>query len=196
MGLIIILRRNTRPNYFRNIIEQLLNSKIGDEAIIGSGFFQEDLKFSASKTTNLANLLYQNNIKVTVIGVYNNYWQSAFNKFVTELIINKVQVNNVIRKHRWHAKVFILKKKNIPIVGIIGSSNMTRAAFDYSAPFNYEADVVMWIGGNLVSKTIKKVTQGKEQDNLGIIIAKYNKADNEGITIKQRLIQLINDIEK
>lgn len=44
----------------------------------------------------------------------------------------------------WHAKVFLAKQGNRPLVGIIGSSNITRRAFGELKKFNYECDVVMW----------------------------------------------------
>ena len=44
----------------------------------------------------------------------------------------------------WHAKVFLAKQGNVPLVGIIGSSNITRRAFGLAKDFNYECDVVFW----------------------------------------------------
>ncbi|AXJ05418.1 hypothetical protein CFN16_15200 [Pseudomonas fluorescens] len=44
----------------------------------------------------------------------------------------------------WHAKVFLAKQGNVPLVGIVGSSNITRRAFGLDKDFNYECDVVFW----------------------------------------------------
>lgn len=44
----------------------------------------------------------------------------------------------------WHAKVFLAKQGKAPLVGIIGSSNITRRAFGLDKDFNYECDVVFW----------------------------------------------------
>ncbi len=44
----------------------------------------------------------------------------------------------------WHAKIFLAKQGEVPLVGIIGSSNITRRAFGLDKDFNYECDVVFW----------------------------------------------------
>lgn len=40
--------------------------------------------------------------------------------------------------------MFLAKQGNTPLVGIIGSSNITRRAFGLDKDFNYECDVVFW----------------------------------------------------
>ena len=44
----------------------------------------------------------------------------------------------------WHAKFFLAKQGTVPLVGIIGSSNITKRAFGIDKVFNYECDVVFW----------------------------------------------------
>ncbi len=197
MGLAIFLRKNATPNYFQNIIIDSLKSKSGDEIILCSGFFQENLNghnYQVSAEANFNATLRQNNIKVTAIGVHTGVWNKAFHDFVTNLRNGRNHTDITgwkITKFKWHAKIFILLKYGKPIMAIVGSSNMTRLAFGTS-DFNYEADVILWL--DQYKKLDNSIKKHISENSRNAILANYDVDKNGGITIQQRLNDLLNDI--
>ncbi len=178
MSILIILRKQSKINVFNELLLNSINLNIANNAILCSGFFQEN-SFSASLTTGLASALYLNNIEITTIGVYNYLWRPQYVKFRDNLLSSGVRVNAKISKScKWHAKIFILKKGGNPIFGIIGSSNMTSRAFGICKNFNFEADVVLWDSNY---DQLSELTDNKSiyLSNLNeLIYVDYNKEKN------------------
>lgn len=200
MGLIIFLRKRTY-NHFREVVLKSLDCGAGNKAVMSSGFYQENFRgspYTVSTEGNLDQILLRNKIELTTIGVHNWYWLRAYKNFRDNLVMKGVNIiaKRVYRLH-WHAKIFILKKDDLPILGIIGSSNMTRNAFGITHPFNYEADVIMWLDdaeklNNIMSEIINEQGQFSNE----IIVTDYDPDKNFGQTIEQRLRQLDNDIKE
>lgn len=200
MGLAIFLRKRLAVNKFRELLIKSLDSGLGDEAIICSGFFQEFFgksKYQASLENNLQTVLINRSISLKTIGVHNNYWISSYRNFRDSLKTKGVNIDAKLSKNlRWHAKVYVLLKDKRPIFAIIGSSNMTRNAFSTTSPFNFETDVVLWLDEfqqfkKLMNKEIEDLAQNQSE----VIIADYNKKRNFGLTLEQKLKQLIDEIE-
>jgi hypothetical protein len=194
MSLLIILRKHLTPNRFNQLLLGALDTGEGDNAIICSGFFQEN-GFSASFSTGLSTILNNHNIRLTTFGVYSyGTWLAQYRMFRDNLINNG---NTIIAKRtaklRWHAKIFILKHGNDPIFGIIGSSNMTGSAFGITTTFNYEADVVLWDGNfQLINSLCQFQTNLQEEGLDDIIYADDNLERNRYKTSMDRL----RDMEK
>jgi hypothetical protein len=120
-----------------------------DEALICSGFFQDDRKYSTGADFDLISHRTCSPLKVTTLGLYSYSWKAQYATFFSQLRAqNPCPYFSAVQKRLprmgWHAKVFLAKHANRPLVGIIGSSNITRRAFGELADFNYECDVVMW----------------------------------------------------
>ncbi len=198
MSLLIILRKKRYPNYFQKFLLGAIDSNIADNAILCSGFFQEN-SFSASFSSGLARSLLNNKIAITTIGVYNPIWKPQYIRFRDNLIACGVSVNaKLTASYKWHAKIFILKKGNNPIFGIIGSSNMTSRAFGICKQFNFEADVVLWDDNysELVNLTSKSSEFLLDEDNSNdIIYADYDVEKNNQISIIARLQQLERELD-
>ncbi|VVB84737.1 Uncharacterised protein [uncultured archaeon] len=100
---------------------------------------------------------------------------------------------------KWHAKIFILKNNANPILGIIGSSNITRPAFSDNVPFNYEADIVLWSNGNVIidsmMRRIAEIIRDDTNYSHEVITTDYNPERNNGLSIEDRLNRLNNEIE-
>lgn len=192
MSLLIILRKKLIPNRFNELLINSIDTGEGDSAIICSGFFQENV-FSASFSTGLCCVLLKHNINLTTIGVYNNIWVPQYKKFRDNIAsCGNIISAKKIRSNKWHAKIFILKKGNDPIFGIIGSSNMTSRAFGTWLDFNFEADVVLW---DTSSPRIHALCQEQTDTNNNIddlIYADYNLERNRNRTAMDRL----RDLEK
>ena len=197
MGLIIFLRREKSVNRFRDTILGAIQSGLGDEALICSGFFQEDGKFSAAVTSKLANSLAAANVRTDLVGVYNGVWIQRFRRFRDNLASEGVAVDAYTQRGlRWHAKVFILKKAGSPILGIVGSSNLTRPAFHNDSPFNRETDVVMWPDTAVGMGNTASTVLAANNDPYSYIVADYDPRRNAGLTILDRLIQLEKDVRR
>lgn len=196
MGILIIKRSNSTPNLFRDFLVDSIDTGAGDEVILCSGFFQENRRnnYRASQEKNLATVMMRNNVKATVVGVYNYGWSRSYNNFVTSLRNAGIQVIPINKtSKRWHAKVFILKSNGNGIFGIIGSSNITRPAFSTHQTFNVECDVILWddsykIFFDLVKNNISNV------DIFNYINANYEGNLNSGVSIKERLNRLEKEI--
>ena len=120
-----------------------------DNALLCSGFFQDDCKYSAGADFDLISHRKGSALKVTTLGLYSYSWKSQYATFFSQLqaqnkspSFSAVQMR--IPSMGWHAKVFLAKQGDLPLVGIIGSSNITKRAFGLDKKFNYECDVVFW----------------------------------------------------
>jgi len=115
------------------------------------------------------------------------------------LIACGISVNaKLTASYKWHAKIFILKKGEEPIFGIIGSSNMTSRAFGVCKQFNFEADVVLWDNKypELVNLTSKSSEFLSGENNINdLIYADYDVEKNNQISIVERLKQLEKELD-
>ncbi|WP_297868484.1 restriction endonuclease PLD domain-containing protein [uncultured Flavobacterium sp.] len=196
MSLLILLRKSASVNRFHNLLINSIDSGEGDSALLCSGFFQEMNNYSASLDSGLCSSLFNNNVSLTTIGVHNRMWLNRYRSFRDILISNGNTVNALITNNfHWHAKIFILKKQGEPIFGIIGSSNMTRNAFGHTAPFNFEADVVLWdSSNNAINNICQSQTEISGGDFDDIIYADYNVERNRGKNSMEKLKDLENEI--
>jgi hypothetical protein len=206
MGVAIFLRSRLAPNHFRHLMLNSLNTGIGDNALLCSGFFQENFvswgrmgNYQVSSDGDLPSILSNNNIRLTTVGIYNDTWLASYRNFCNNLRDGGVNVTaKVSARFHWHAKIFILKQGNTPVLGIIGSSNMTRRAFGEVGDFNNEADVFIWEDNkyNNLDSLLNSTIQQLNEFNNEIIVTDYNPAKNFGLSIEQRLQQLYDDVFK
>lgn len=145
----IFLRKTGSVNKFRAVILGALRTELVDNALLCSGFFQDDGKYSAGADFDLISHRKCNPLKVTTLGLYSYSWKAQYSTFFTQLQAkNKCPCFSAVQMRipsmGWHAKVFLAKQGTVPLVGIIGSSNITRRAFGLDKDFNYECDVVFW----------------------------------------------------
>lgn len=145
----IFLRKTGSINKFRAAILGTLRVDIVDNALLCSGFFQDDAKYSAGADFDLISHRKCSPLKITTLGLYSYSWKAQYAKFFSQLqaqnnclCFSAAQMR--IPSMGWHAKVFLAKQGNLPVVGVIGSSNITRRAFGLDKDFNYECDVVFW----------------------------------------------------
>lgn len=195
MPIAIILRKNKLKNPFRDIIIAAVSSGIADEALMCSGFFQENRTstYCASSESGFAASCVRNNVKLITVGIHNRQWLDSYKSFQTNLLLAGVNANCKYKSgNKWHAKVFIALKQGKPLLGIIGSSNITRPAFSSSAPFNRECDVIIWPEGATYDGLINE-TLGSENFE-DIVRAPYSPDQNGGITVEARLLSLYSEI--
>jgi len=192
VGIKIFLRKTGKQNCFRAVATEFPKVATVDELILCSGFFQEDRwGYFASLENDFSSTLHNNNVKVTTYGIHNSQWTTSYINFVNNLRSAGVNVNAKRKASmRWHAKILIYKYKGAPIVGIIGSSNITRPAFAITPPFNYESDVLLYIPA--VEQQVETLL--KEANNEDVINAQYDVEENHGLSIEERLRNLEKDI--
>ena len=197
MSLALLFRNSANPNLFRNAVLAATGIPGAEEILICSGFFQNYFKASSycvSKEGNLAKKLKASAANVITVGVHNASWKPAFDAFNADLLAHGVALTpRLAKKYRWHAKVFLVSTTRGPVFAAIGSSNFTRNAFSTSLPFNYEADVLMWVPqAKGVSSVVREVT--RQVEPMDIIQAPYSAARNGGLTVKDRLTVLRQQI--
>jgi len=200
----IFLRRTWATNKFREVILNTLRLDQVDSALICSGFFQEGPKYSAG--TDLSIIPYRTRvpIKVTTLGLYSYSWNQQYTSFFANLTATNScsctppcfsAVQKRIPGMGWHAKVFLAKHGPDPVVGIIGSSNITRRAFGAFKDFNYECDVVFWDETNLLVAQAVEAAIGDFGENSDVIVTTYDQQHRANRRpLRDRLLDLENEI--
>lgn len=195
MPIAIALRDSANKNFFRDVLIDSLDSGNVDDALICSGFFQENFKGSAYRVSaerNLASVCVSNNVALTTVGIHNYTWKRAYKQFMISMRNAGVNITCLTKNGlSWHAKVFIARCRGRPILGAIGSSNMTRNAFSVGGRFNQECDVFLWPPKSTIASTIKRLS---EEHAESIIRAPYSLAKNGGLTIAERLENLREEV--
>lgn len=204
MALAITLRDSLKVNLFRDIMINMIESTgSGHSAILCSGFFQENFKsslYQASKEPNFIDALKKLD-RIKTVGIHNNAWLSSYKEFKNSLHKSGVKISAYYKSGlKWHAKVFLLLRKDKPIFGIIGSSNITSTAFgaenslNHPGRFNFECDVYLWPDSE--AKITDKMNELLQDNQLKhqIIRANYNKNENYGLSEAERLTKLMDDI--
>lgn len=196
MPISIVLRTSGTENIFRDALVGTLGCNGIDEALLCSGFFQENFKgsiYQASAEKNLGVVCATNNVKLTTVGVHNHTWINSYRQFKQSMLGHGVNVVCYYkRRMHWHAKVFIASSKGVPVLGIVGSSNITRNAFSTGADFNSECDVFLWKRGSAVAQLAESVSE-RLQGQI-IVRAPYLKRYNGGLSLPERLTQIRNEV--
>lgn len=196
----IFLRKTGSINKFRAAILGALRTDLVDNALLCSGFFQDDGKYSAGADFDLISHRMCNSLKVTTLGLYSYSWDAQYATFFAQLQAqNKCHCFSAVQKRipsmGWHAKVFLAKQGSNPLVGIIGSSNITRRAFGLDKHFNYECDVVFW------DESVPEIDQaiseaiGDTGDVSDVIVTNYDDTHRaNGQPLQARLSSLETEI--
>lgn len=155
----IFLRKDAQPNFFRKIILSTLNNSSFDKYVLCSAFFQEN-KFSTSSEI-ISAVNSTRTVNIDIYGLYRGTWNKQFNQFCSNLknyYQNSSCSTNFYKfKPNSHAKIFIARKQGLPLISIIGSSNLSAGAFaDRTSKerWNQECDVVIWDDSDSSSKKI------------------------------------------
>ena len=123
MGLAIILRDQLSINRFLDLIIDVINRRFGDNALLCSGFFQENRgRYFASKERNFARVLASSGVALTTVGVHNNAWKKSYSDFRDSLVNAGVNVSSKYKSGlNWHAKVFILSTNQTRFLELLGA---------------------------------------------------------------------------
>jgi len=212
--LALVLSTTPSVNVFRAALHSAFNSCYFDDFLICSGFFhQRSTKkgsFFASDAFSTAVLPHPST--VTVVGSYDPA-STEFADFVNTLVSSlrttsgsPVSVSKRFSKKKyanhWHAKIFIARRGDEHSFAVIGSSNLTRHAFNIKAS-NNEADVIIWNEDDLTTKSIVESAFSlnlNDQNNMNfptIIIANYDqdsRLNSFNADMNERLAQLWRDV--
>jgi len=198
MALAIILRKQLSINRFRDLMIDAINTGQGNNALLCSGFFQEDYHgygYRATQERNFAKILASKRISLITVGIYHAYWKQSYVKFKNNLLAAGVNISAKYKNGlKWHAKVFILSRDQDPIFGIVGSSNITRRAFGSSIDFNYECDAVIWPDSEQEINKVANEFLDVIDDYHEVIRAPYEIDRNWGLTVQDRLNEIKREI--
>lgn len=175
----IILRNTGSVNRFRRTILGALRLTVVDEALVCSGFFQDDRKYSAGSDFDVMSHRSGAPLCLTTLGLYSYSWKAQYATFFSQLQAANPHPSFTALQKRvpsmgWHAKVFIAKQAGRPLVGVIGSSNITRKAFAELSDFNYECDVLFWEESISVVDIAMSAALGDSGDISGVIVTNYD----------------------
>ncbi|WP_253482959.1 hypothetical protein [Natronocella acetinitrilica] len=138
----------------------------------------------------------RNPIKLTTVGVHNYGWRERYRAFRDSLAAAGVSVDAYYKKGmNWHAKIFLLERNGKCILGIVGSSNVTRRAFGTSVPFNNECDVALWTrGAHGFGQWLDGAVYENGDDFPPVIRSSYSARANRGVSIPDRLRVLRDEV--
>jgi hypothetical protein len=138
--------------------------------------------------------------RLTTLGLYSYRWKAQYSTFFTQIQKKNAcpcftAVQKRIPSMGWHAKVFLAKSAGQPVVGIIGSSNVTRRAFGELKDFNYECDVVMWEESNPTIDAVVNAAIGDPGDVSDVIVTNYDDDHRANrVPLQNRLLSLEAEI--
>lgn len=196
----IFLRKGAHPNHFREVILRTLRTSCVDQALLCSGFFQNDAAYAAGPEFALVPARSCAPLDLIVLGLYSYSWSSQFNYFYRDVVSNNACTCISIHKRKikgahWHAKVFIAKSKGLPVAAIIGSSNITSRAFGVLPRFNRECDVLFWDESEAAVNAAVEAAIGDVGEDSGVIVANYdNTFRTNGTPLAKRLLDLEKEI--
>ena len=195
MPIAIVLRKKPHVNAFRDLIVDVLGSGAADEALLCSGFFQENFKgsaYQASAEKGLASACAKSGVKLMTVGIHNGTWKASYHNFQANMIAGGVSIHCLYKNGlAWHAKVFVASKADVPVFGIVGSSNITRNAFSVGDRFNNECDVILWPDSSALGALVDDLFP----DDFGSIIrAPYLPEENGQLSIEDRLTGLREEV--
>ncbi len=197
----IFLRSKLKVNRFSDAVLAALNQTNIDSAILCSGFFQEDSSYRVSHRKFSGITRCCSKIDLTTVGYYSSRDKKKYQTFLTGLkaVTCPICVNvKSLRMpgDRWHAKVFIAKEQGAPVFAAIGSSNITRRAFDTYKSFNYECDVLFWDESKAYMNDEMQTILGEQSDEFpSVIVTNYDQTHpTSRVPLNQRLLALEKEI--
>lgn len=171
-----------------------------DEALLCSGFFQDNAKYSTGADFDLITHRSGTPLKLTTLGLYSYSWRGQYSTFFSQIQMkNASPIFTALQKRLpsmgWHAKVFLAKAAGQPVIGIVGSSNVTRRAFGEVKDFNYECDVVMWNESIPIIDGVVNAAIGNTGDVSDVIVTNYDENHRaNGMSLESRLLSLEAEI--
>ncbi|QDQ88577.1 hypothetical protein FMZ60_13950 [Alcaligenaceae bacterium SJ-26] len=196
MPIAIILRTSGSINVFRDAVIDALSSSSIDEALLCSGFFQENFKgsaYQASTERQLGLACAMSGVKLTTVGIHNNTWKPSYQNFKKNMLAAGANIKCMYKPGmHWHAKVFIASSSGSPNFGIVGSSNITRNAFSTGSNFNNECDVFLWEKTSPIARIANHIVDTLDEQI--IIRAPYQPRQNQGISLSQKLLRIRDEV--
>lgn len=212
----VALVLSTIPSYnvYRAALEKAFNSGAYDHFLICSGFFHERINtrgaFYASDA--FATAVLPAGSTVTIVGAYDPA-ATEFDDFVNKVDagLNAAGGPVIVTKRRslrqyanhWHAKIFVAREGQAYRFAVVGSSNLTRSAFNLTAS-NNEADVLLWDDSHPPTRQIVNAALGRPLDgqsanvsNPSVIVSNYDPNDQRNSAqypLNDRLRDLWNDV--
>lgn len=201
-NIAFFLRNKLSENRFSDSVLAALNTPSVDSALLCSGFFQEDSSYSVSAKKFSSISRCSNKLDLTAVGYYKRGKPSytAFSKGIAAHCCKACINHKPLRLpgDKWHAKIFIGKTQGEPVIAAIGSSNLTRRAFDTKKNFNYECDVLFWDGSNpLISSAISTILGEIPDETMSIVVAKVDDHHPVNrVPVSEKLKELEKEILK
>lgn len=167
------IRKTSDYSPFREALSNLMSTP-GEELILSTGYISQSLLndfnscdfIDSIKSGFSINNIKRNDVKITIVGgmlkkkdiTSNKYIYDIGNISSFEVVINNL--NNLFPvtyyrplNNRWHGKIALKIQNNTPVIGLIGSSNLTQPCFGisnpstgYQADINMESDLFIWNG--------------------------------------------------
>lgn len=194
------LRNKLNENRFSDAVLASLSLASVDAALLCSGFFQEDPSYSVSANKFSTIKRCKNRLDLTTVGYYKG-GKASYAAFAAGIAahccascVSHTQLR--LPGDKWHAKIFIGKSRGDPVVAAIGSSNLTRRAFDTLKNFNYECDVLFWDETHAeINAAMSGVIGETRDESMSEVVAKVDETHPVNhIPIREKLRDLEHKI--
>ncbi len=214
--LALLVSTVSTTNLFRSAVLGAFGASHHTNFLICSGFFHERTNgkgpFYASKAFAGARTMFPIGSSITTVGAYNpgcveyvdfvNSLRGTLKNSSGGPLRVRARYAQQKWKNKWHAKIFIAAEKRVPRFAVIGSSNLTRAAFG-PAPVNNESDVIIWDDSHAPTRAVANAALTELGDltpraqSPHIIVASYDQTDPRNTTVAPmdlRLVKLWRDV--
>ncbi|MBE5841224.1 MAG: hypothetical protein E7304_07460 [Butyrivibrio sp.] len=210
MGLLLTVRSTDTTSYFKEIMHEMFHVFQPDEILLCSGFYQEKHStyspyYQVSLDVSSAGVdlehLLSHIEKVTLVGIHgsNTEWLDSYKNFYMN--IKKKNPKIVAYKSKdnnWHAKIMIFRRNGKSVACIIGSSNMTKSAYESKAGinFNIESDVYIYDNSKDVEMLNIATTLRSRESTSSIIVGNYSPQMNGNLSEVEIIDDYYNNIIK
>lgn len=190
MPIKVVLRKDGAISPFRRLLHMMLLSPLGDSVVLCSGYIWEPDTGYAVLSDGLLPVLQSacaSGTLTTVAGkFYPDYYRGYYANFVNRIRATGIAVDaRYAPKKNWHAKIAIKTDRGRPVAALIGSSNLTGPAYGESRyRWNYEADVLIWLGSASMNGYFRDDALEQEFGKFELTLAPDVRQPSEEVQLK------------
>lgn len=201
MSIQITLRRDKEFSPFRKQLLEICEIPSYGDLILCSGYIWENSSYSVldDDLLNAIKTGLSGNQIICVAGKLATKpvnWFKHYSDFVEKLKSHGISVTaKVAPKRNWHAKIAVrLDKAGIPVVAMVGSSNLTGPAYGENRySWNYECDVTIWKDKSLWETSLHERRTPVDDPFTTMAVVLDPDAPQQP-TVDERLAKLVEDI--
>ncbi|WP_229614646.1 phospholipase D family protein [Pseudomonas syringae] len=148
------MRTDGEDSRFRAHLNRLIRAREGDTLVLCSGYIYHSVEMAEEICQAIRAGCMPTGKVIIIAGklgpIEKRDWENQYRSFAAYLKndLKNSGIGLEVKQapdRNWHAKLAFKLIKNKPIICLLGSSNLTGAAYSSPAKFwNYESDILLW----------------------------------------------------